>query len=100
MHYAGLVQRHRSWLQNRRCTRNICRLSKSVRPSHAILLSKLAASGVNRGFWKWTQSFLTGRTLQVKLPGALSKVGQVIAGVPQGGVISLKLLSECEGTIW
>ena len=55
---------------------------------HAILLTKLAASGVNRGFWKWTQSFLTGRTLQVKLPGALSKVGQVIAGVPQGGVIS------------
>ena len=48
---------------------------------HAILLTKLAASGVNRGFWKWTQSFLTGRTLQVKLPGALSKVGQVIAGV-------------------
>ena len=45
---------------------------------HAILLTKLAASGVNRGFWKWTQSFLTGRTLQVKLPGALSKVGQVI----------------------
>ena len=31
---------------------------------------------------------MTGRTLQVKLPGALSKVGQVIAGVPQGGVIS------------
>ena len=55
---------------------------------HAILLTKLAASEVNRGFWKWTQSFLTGRTLQVKLPGALSKVGQVIAGVPQGGVIS------------
>ena len=60
---------------------------------HAILLTKLAASGVNRGFWKWTQSFLTGRTLQVKLPGALSKVGQVIAGVPQGGVISPMLFN-------
>ena len=60
---------------------------------HAILLTKLAASGVNRGFWKWTQSFLTGRTLQVKLPGALSKVGQVIAGVPQGGVISAILFN-------
>ena len=56
--------------------------------AHAILLTKLAASGVNRGFLKWTQSFLTGRTLQVKLPGALSEVGQVKAGVPQGGVIS------------
>ena len=55
---------------------------------HAILLTKPATSGVNRGFWKWTQSFLTGRTLQVKLPGALSKVGQVIAGLPQVGVIS------------
>ena len=47
----------------------------------------------NRGFWRWTQSFLTGRTLQVKLPGALSKVGQVIAGVPQGGVISPMLFN-------
>ena len=60
---------------------------------HAILLTKLGASGVNRGFWKWTQSFLTGRTLQVKLPGALSKMGQVIAGVPQGGVISPMLFN-------
>ena len=36
---------------------------------------------------------MTGRTLQVKVPGALSKVGQVIAGVPQGIVISPMLFN-------
>ena len=32
-------------------------------------------------------SFLSGRTQHVKLPGVLSSIGPVIAGVPQGGVI-------------
>ena len=48
-------------------------------------LTKFAAMGGSRSFWKWKQSFLSDRTLQVKLPGVLSKSGQVIAGVPQGG---------------
>ena len=39
-------------------------------------------------YWKWTQSYLSGRTQQVKLPGVLSRHGEVIAGVPQGGVVS------------
>ena len=36
---------------------------------------------------------LSGRTLQVKLPGALSRSGEVIAGVPQGGVLSPTLFN-------
>ena len=60
---------------------------------HAILLTKLAGMGVNKSFWKWCQSFLSDRTQQVKLPGALSNVRSVIAGVPQGGVISPTLFN-------
>ena len=60
---------------------------------HSILLEELADMGVSRSFWKWTQSFLSGRTQQVKLPGVLSSSGPVIAGVPQGGVISPTLFN-------
>ena len=60
---------------------------------HATWLNKLAATEVSRSFWKCTQSFLSERTFQVKLAGVLSKSGQVIAGVPQGGVISLTLFN-------
>lgn len=55
---------------------------------HGILLTKLAEMDINKSFWKWSQSYLAGRTQQVKLPGVLSRSEQVIAGVPQGGVIS------------
>ena len=40
----------------------------------------------------WT-SYLSGRTQQVKLPGVLSRHGEVTAGVPQGGVISPTLFN-------
>ena len=56
---------------------------------HGVLLTKLAGMGITKSFWKWTQSYLSGRTQQVKLPGVLSRHGEVIAGVPLGGVISL-----------
>ena len=55
---------------------------------HGILLTKLAGMGVSKSFWKWCQNFLTGRMQQVKLPGVFSNTGSVIAGEPQGGVIS------------
>ncbi|KXJ08826.1 putative RNA-directed DNA polymerase from transposon X-element [Exaiptasia diaphana] len=60
---------------------------------HAILLTKLADMGVSRNFWRWTQSFLSNRTLQVKLPGVTSRIGHVVAGVPQGGVLSPTLFN-------
>ena len=49
---------------------------------HGVLLTKLAGMGITKSFWKWTQSYLSGRTQQVKLPGVLSRHGEVIAGVP------------------
>ena len=60
---------------------------------HGVLLTKLAGMGITTNFWKWTQSYLSGRTQQVKLPGVLSRHGEVIAGVPQGGVISPTLFN-------
>ena len=50
---------------------------------HGVLLTKLAGIGITKSFWKWTQSYLSGRTEQVKLPGVL----------PQGGVISPTLFN-------
>ena len=60
---------------------------------HALLLEKLATMNISLSFWKWVQSYLSGRTLQVKLPGVVSSSGEVIAGVPQGGVISPTLFN-------
>ena len=60
---------------------------------HGVLLTKLAGMGITKSFWKWTQSYLSGRTQQVKLPGVLSRHGEVIAGVSQGGVISPTLFN-------
>ena len=48
---------------------------------HGVLLTKLAGMGITKSFLKWTQSYLSGRAQQVKLPGVLSRHGEVIAGV-------------------
>ena len=51
------------------------------------------AMNISLSFWKWVQSYLSGRTLQVKLPGVVSSSGEVIAGVPQSRVISPTLFN-------
>ena len=56
---------------------------------HAILLEKPADVKISLSLLKWIQSYLAGRTQQVKL----SRTGCVIAGVPQGGVISSTLFN-------
>ena len=50
-------------------------------------MSKLKGRNI-RSLWQWIQSFLQGRTQQVKLPGLLSTTQTCPAGVPQGSVIS------------
>ena len=60
---------------------------------HALLLEKLATMNISLSFWRWVQSYLSGRALQVKLPGVVSSSGEVIAGVPQGRVISPTLFN-------
>ena len=61
--------------------------------NHGVLLTKLAGMGITKSFWKWTQSHLLGRKQQVKLLRVLSRRGEVIAGVPQCGVISRALFN-------
>ena len=48
---------------------------------------------ISLSFWKWVRSYVSGRTLQVKLPGVASSSGEVIAGVPRGGVLSPTLFN-------
>ena len=55
---------------------------------HSVLLNKLKQLNINTSLWPWIQSFLTDRTQQVKLPGALSTKRFCPVGVPQGSVIS------------
>ena len=60
---------------------------------HGILLRKLAVLRINKSFWLWLQSFLDGRTQQVKLNSFISSVSSCPAGVPQGSVISPTLFN-------
>ena len=55
---------------------------------HNILLNKLAAMNINKPFWLWIKSFLSGRVQQVNLNGTLSSIATCPAGVPQSSVIS------------
>ncbi|CAB4032676.1 Hypothetical predicted protein [Paramuricea clavata] len=51
---------------------------------HGILLNKLALMNVNKSYWLWVKSFLSGRTQQVKINQTLSSIEDCPAGVPQG----------------
>ena len=65
---------------------------------HGVLLTKLGSMGITKSFWKWAQSYLSGRTQQAKLPGVLSRHGEVIAGVPRAVSFLLHFLT-CKSTI-
>ena len=60
---------------------------------HGILLNKLALMNVNKSFWLWVQSFLSGRTQQVKINQTLSSIEGCPAGVPQGSALSPTLFN-------
>ena len=57
------------------------------------MLNKLAHMNVNKNFWLWVKSFLSGRTQQVKLNQSLSSIAFCPAGVPQGLVLSPTLFN-------
>ena len=57
------------------------------------LLRKLAELNINKTFWLCIQSFLDGRSQQVKLNSILSTVSSCSAGVLQGSVISPTLFN-------
>ncbi|CAB3995234.1 Hypothetical predicted protein, partial [Paramuricea clavata] len=61
---------------------------------HGILLRKLAELNINKSLGLWIQSFLDGRSQQVKLNYFLSSVSSCPAGVPQGSVILPALVND------
>ena len=47
---------------------------------------------VNKSFWLWVKSFLSGRTQQVKINQTLSSIEGFPAGVPQGSANAIYLV--------
>ena len=55
---------------------------------HKDLLAKLPMFGLNQTLINWIGSFLSDRSIAVRVDGFLSKLHSINAGVPQGSVIS------------
>ena len=60
---------------------------------HKRLLNKLALMNIDKPFWLWIKSFLSGRVQQVNINGSLSSIASCPAGVPQGSVIASTLFN-------
>jgi hypothetical protein len=58
------------------------------RVNHCILLRKLKEHGIDGKLLAWLEDYLTDRTVQVRVDGALSKPVPVTSGVPQGSVLA------------
>lgn len=56
--------------------------------NHSILIAKLSLFGVHDPLLSWFNSYLVGRSQQVKINGFLSDTFPVSSGVPQGGHLS------------
>ena len=60
----------------------------SDRVRHKALLSKMSILGINPVFVSWVASFLSGRSITVRIDGVLSDKHAIQAGVPQGSVLA------------
>ncbi|XGW28756.1 hypothetical protein V3C99_008503 [Haemonchus contortus] len=58
------------------------------RVPHKKLIHKLELLGVYPLIVRWIESFLSGRTYQVRVGSKLSSIRKIPSGVPQGGVLS------------
>ena len=67
---------------------------------HDLLLTKLAASGVDSRVVVWVREFLVGHTQRVRVGGQLSKEVKVISGVLQGSVLGPLLFLAYINDIW
>jgi ribonucleases P/MRP protein subunit RPP40 len=54
---------------------------------HKRLLAKLRSYGISGKLLDWIENFLTDRTMRVGVRGALSRLVNVLSGVPQGSVL-------------
>ena len=57
------------------------------RVNHSILLTKLAAHGIGDPLLSWISSYLSSRSIAVRVSGTTSLPGQTYSGVPQGSVL-------------
>ena len=65
---------------------------------HCILLKKASAT-LPSGFIAWLETYLSGRTFQIRIQGQLSKSHPVSSGVPQGSVLGPALFSILVGDL-
>ena len=63
------------------------------RVNHPILLGKLEDLGVHRSLIEWISDYLTGRSFQVRVNGALSGKFGASSGVPQGSILGPRLFT-------
>ena len=63
------------------------------RVDHNILLSRLEKLGVSSALSSWFRSYLTGRTLQLKIGSTVSEPFTNVSGVPQGSNLGHLLFS-------
>ena len=54
---------------------------------HNILLQKLEYYGVKKSYLKWFKSYLSERKQGVSYPNGISKLKNIICGVPQGSIL-------------
>ena len=70
---------------------------------HEILLNKLKNVGICGELGEWLHSVLTNRRQHVRIPGSVSKNGNVLSGVPQGTVLGpvlfLVLISDISSNV-
>ena len=55
--------------------------------SHSKLLTKLSSYGLSGDLFGWINSFLSNRTQAVRIDGFISKILNILSGVPQGSVL-------------
>ena len=55
--------------------------------NHKILIRKLELYGVKNSYLKWFQNYLSDRKQGVSYPGGISKLMNIVCGIPQGSIL-------------